>query len=116
MWFGIVAGPYFGNYEAGFKFGQLAYELAETRRLQRFQARIYLLFGNLVMPWTRPIRTCRDLLRRAFETAHQVGDLTHAGYTCNNLNTHLLLSGDPLDQVEREIDNGLAFARNAELA
>lgn len=113
VWFGIVAGPYFGNYEAGFRFGQLAYELVETRSLQRFQARIYLLFGNLVMPWTRPIRTCRDLLRRAFETANKVGDLTHAGYTCNNLNTHFLASGDPLDQVEREIDNGLAFARNA---
>jgi PAS domain S-box-containing protein len=113
VWFGIVAGPYFGNYEAGFKFGQLAYELVEKRRLQRFQARIYLLFGNLVMPWTRPIRTCRDLLRRAFETATKVGDLTHAGYTCNNLGTHLLASGDPLDQVEQEIENGLAFARNA---
>ena len=73
VWFGIVAGPYFGNYEAGFKFGQLAYELVEKRRLQRFQARIYLLFGNLVMPWTKPIRTCRDLLRRAFETAQQGG-------------------------------------------
>jgi PAS domain S-box-containing protein len=113
VWFGIVAGPYFGNYEAGFRFGQLAYELVEERRLQRFQARIYLLFGNLVMPWTRPIRTCRDLLRRAFETANRVGDLTHAGYTCNNLNTHLLAAGDPLDQVEREIGTGIAFARNA---
>ena len=113
VWFGIIAGPYFGDYEAGFKFGQLAYELVEKRRLQRFQARIYLLFGNLVMPWTRPIRTCRDLVRRAFDTANRVGDLTHAGYTCNNLNTHLLACGDPLDQVEREIDNGLAFARNA---
>jgi PAS domain S-box-containing protein len=113
VWFGIVAGPYFGNYEAGFKFGRLAYELVEKRGLQRFQARIYLLFGNLVMPWTKPIRTCRDLLRRGFEAANKVGDLTHAGYICNNLNTHLLLSGDPLDQVEREIDNGVVFARNA---
>jgi len=40
-------------------------------------------FGNLVMPWTKHIQTGRDLVRRAFDTANRIGDLTFAAYSCN---------------------------------
>jgi predicted ATPase len=33
-----VAGPRFGDYKAGFRFGQLGYELVERRGLKRFEA------------------------------------------------------------------------------
>ena len=66
----------------GFRFGRLGYDLVEKRGLKRFQARIYMVFGNLVVPWTRHVRTGRDLLRRAFEAAQQAGDLTFAAYSC----------------------------------
>jgi PAS domain S-box-containing protein len=113
VWLGMVAGPHFGNYDAGFKFGRLGYELVDKHGLHRYQARTYMSFGNLVMPWTKHIQSGRDLVRRAFETANRVGDLTFAAYSCNNLNTNLLASGDPLDYVELEVENGLAFARKA---
>ena len=64
---GMVAGPHFGDYQAGFRFGQLGYDLVEQRGLKRFQARTYMIFGNAVMPWTRHVRAGRDLVRRAFE-------------------------------------------------
>ena len=38
---GMVAGPRFGDYQAGFRFGQLGYDLVERRGLKRFQARTY---------------------------------------------------------------------------
>src|SRR5262249_49523425 len=66
VWFAIMAGPRFGNYEAGFRFGQLGYDLVEKRGLKRFQARTYQCFGDIVLPWTRHVRDGRDLLRRAF--------------------------------------------------
>ena len=62
------------------------------------------------MPWTRHVRAGRDLLRRAFEAANQIGDLTFAAYCCTNLNTNLLAAGDPLAEVQREAEHGLAFA------
>src|ERR1700686_541504 len=71
-------------------------------------------FGNLVMPWTRHVQTGRDLVRRAFDTAIKIGDLTFAAYSCNNLNTNLLATGDPLGDAQREADNGLDFARKAQ--
>ena len=53
VWFAIIAGPRFGNYKDGFRFGRLGYELVEQRGLTRYQARTYMSFGNIVMPWTK---------------------------------------------------------------
>src|SRR5882762_6005747 len=113
VWLGMILGPHFGDYRAGFRFGRLGYELVEERGLHRFQARAYMSFGNLVIPWTRHIQTGRDLVRRAFDVANRMGDLTFAAYSCNNLNTNLLATGDPLGDVQREAENGLEFARKA---
>jgi PAS domain S-box-containing protein len=107
---GMIAGPRFGHYQVGFRFGRLGYDLIEQRGLRRFQARTYLNFGNGVLPWKRHVRAGRDLVRRAFEAANQSGDLNFAAHCCSHLNTNLLAAGDPLDEVQGEAERGLAFA------
>ena len=113
VWLGMIAGPHFGNYKVGFRFGRLGYELVEKRGLKRFQAGTYMCFGSHVMPWTKHVRACRDLIHRAFEAANKIGDPTFAAYSCNNLNTNLLAAGDPLVEVQREAEHGLEFAQKA---
>jgi PAS domain S-box-containing protein len=113
VFLGMIAGRHFDNYEAGFEFGRTGYELVEKHGLRRYQARTYMCFGNLVMPWTRHVRTGRDLVRRAFDAASKAGDLTFAAYSRNNLNTNLLAAGDPLAEAQREAKQGLDFALNA---
>ncbi len=110
---GVLAGPRFGDYQAACRFGQLGYDLVEQRGWKRFQARTYMPFGNVVLPWTRHVLAGRDLLRRAFDAASEIGDLTYAAYCCNQLNTNLLAAGDPLAEVQREAEHGLAFAQKA---
>ena len=111
VWLGMILGPHFDDYPTAFRFGQLGFELVEQRGLDRFKARVYMSFGNLVNPWTRHVRTGRPLVRRAFNTANEIGDLTFAAYSCNNLITNLLASGEPLPDIQREAETGLAFAR-----
>jgi PAS domain S-box-containing protein len=112
-WFGgMIAGPRFGDYQAGFRFGRLGYDLVEQRGLNRFRARTYMNFGNVVLPWTTHVRAGRELILRAFEAANQSGDLNFAGHCCSHLNTNLLAAGDPLDEVQSEAERGLAFAQN----
>jgi PAS domain S-box-containing protein len=113
VWFAIIAGPRFGNYRDGFRFGRLGYELVEKRGLTRYQARTYMSFGNIVMPWGKHALGGRDLVRRAFDAAYRIGDLTFAAYSCNELITNFLTVGDPLAEVQPEAENGLAFAKNA---
>jgi predicted ATPase/signal transduction histidine kinase len=113
VYLGIIAGPHFGNYQAGFRFGQLGYELVEKRGLNRFQVRTYVSFANMVMPWTKHVNTSRDLLRRAFDEANKIGDLTFAAYSRADLGTNLLAAGDPLAEVQREAEDWLEFAQKA---
>ncbi|MBC7839957.1 MAG: AAA family ATPase, partial [Nitrospiraceae bacterium] len=110
VWFGSLAGPHFGDYRAGFQFGKLGYDLVEQRGLHRYQARTYMSFGTLIIPWTKHVKTVRELLRRCFDAANRVGDLTYAGYSLNLLYLNYLAAGDPLDDVQREAETGLTFA------
>jgi PAS domain S-box-containing protein len=50
-------------------------------------------------------------VRRAFDAAYRVGDLTFAAYSRNHLITNLLAAGDSLAEVQREAENGLEFAQ-----
>jgi len=113
VWLGMILGPDFGDYRAGFRFGKLGLDLVERRGLRRYEARVYLIFGHRVIPWTQPIRNGRSLVRRAFDVANKLGDLTFAAYSCDNRITNLLASGDPLAEVELEAEAGLDFARHA---
>ena len=51
VWLAMFAGPRLGNYQDGFRFGQLGYDLVEKRGLTRYLARTYMSVGAMVMPW-----------------------------------------------------------------
>jgi PAS domain S-box-containing protein len=102
----LLAAPNLGNYTDGFRFGQLGYELIEKRGLKRFQARTYTIFASHVMPWTKHVRACRDLLYRAFETANEAGDLVFAAVAYSTRITNFLVAGDPLADVQLAAEQG----------
>ena len=111
-WLGGVLGTHFGDYQAGFRFGKLGLDLVEKRGLDRFRARVFLVFAVHVAHWTQPLATSRAFLRRAFEAAQEAGDLSYAAYSCIDLTANLFASGAPLDQVEREAEIGIKFAQD----
>ena len=113
VWFAIVSGPCFGNYRDGFRFGRLGYELVEKRGLTLYQARTYMCFGNIVMPWAKHARSGRDLIRRAFDVASRMGDLTFTAYCRAELISNFLTVGDPLAEVQREAEDALAFVQKS---
>ncbi|HLN49927.1 MAG TPA: hypothetical protein VK251_10510, partial [Steroidobacteraceae bacterium] len=113
---GFVAGDRFGDYKAGFRFGKVGYELVERRGLKRFQARTYLMFAHHLIPYAQHVRAARDFLHRGFEIANKVGDLMFVGwYSGLYVTENLLASGDPLIEVQRQAERGLALARKAQL-
>ena len=86
-----IAGPHFGNYEAGCRFGRLGYDLVERRGFKRFQARTYLAYGVGVVSEIGPLRAASDLFRHAFEAANTAGDLTYAAFSWIHLVANFLL-------------------------
>jgi predicted ATPase/GAF domain-containing protein len=112
VWFGIIAGPRFGNYERAFKFGQLGYDLMERRGLKRYEARICLCF-ECVVTWTKHARHGRDLVRHTFDVAYRMGDFTYAAYSFAELIVNFLVVGDPLAEAQAEAEKGVEFAERA---
>ncbi|WP_426419686.1 ATP-binding sensor histidine kinase [Bradyrhizobium genosp. A] len=110
---GNVVSLYFGNYELGFRFGELGVELAASPGMERLRARVYLAFSNLAKPSPHHFRSGRPVAQYVFEAAQQTGDVTYAVISRNNLVTQLLAAGTPLSDVEREAEAGLKFARGA---
>src|SRR5258707_1329054 len=109
VWLGGILGTHFGDYKTGFRFGRLGLDLVEKRGLDRLSARVYLVFAVHVAHWTQHLPSCRVFLQRAFDAAQRSGDLTYAAYSRYDLNTNLLASGDPLAEVEHEVENALEF-------
>ncbi|MBV8486903.1 MAG: AAA family ATPase, partial [Planctomycetaceae bacterium] len=103
-----ILGPIFHRYNDGCRFGRLACSLAEKYGFIGVRA-----YGCMEMAvlWTEPIRTAIDLIRRAFRTGIETGDLSASCYSCNRLVTDLLLQGVPLDEVWCETQKGLEFVR-----
>ena len=108
---GAIAGARFGNRKAGFRLGQLGYDLVERRGLRRFKARTHIGFGVYTVSWTKHWRMARELIRQGFDAANAIGDVTWAAYSWHNLVGNLLAAGDSLAEAQREAERGLAFAR-----
>jgi len=108
----MIAGPYSATTATPYlDSAGSAMTWSKSAGLKRFRARTYAVFGNVILPWTRHVRTGRDLIRRAFDAANEIADLTFAAVSRSYLVANLLASGDPLAEVEREAENGLAFQR-----
>ncbi|MGH6881235.1 MAG: AAA family ATPase, partial [Hypericibacter sp.] len=109
----IVLGLRLGDYQTGFRFGQLGRDLVDKRGLERFKARVYMALGAITIPWTMHVLSGRVLIKHAFDIANAMGDLTYAVYSFKNLVTNLLISGESLQEVQQEAEQALAFARKA---
>src|SRR6202035_3420402 len=90
---GWLLGPRFGRYREGFTFGKLGVELVERRGLRRFEARVYQIFGHLVVPWTQPLNVGSKLVERSFDAAIRAGDLAFATYSRPEIVFHWLAEG-----------------------
>ncbi|HEX5079122.1 MAG TPA: serine/threonine-protein kinase PknK, partial [Geminicoccaceae bacterium] len=110
-WFGGIVGTYLGDYQTGYRLGRVGVDLVEKRGLDRFSARVYLVFGAHVAHWTQPLAIGRGFLRRAVDAAEKAGDQICAAYCRLDLTTNLLAAGDPLRDVERQVGKALQFVR-----
>jgi PAS domain S-box-containing protein len=106
-----IAGPRFRNYEIGFQFGKLGCDLVERHGHERYEARTYLAFCLFVARWARPVRDCTPLLHRVFDAANRIGDPPFAAFACNILGSNLLFAGEPLRELQSEVERGLQYVK-----
>jgi hypothetical protein len=97
--------------ELGFRLAQFGVSLADRWPQLRLSGRTLMVFGQFVTPWVRPIRSGQTFVRRALEIALATGDLTWAAYSHHALVSLRLFSGEPLQEVCKDAEQGLAFTK-----
>jgi PAS domain S-box-containing protein len=107
---GMIASARFGHCDQGYRFGRTGCDLLERRGWNHRAGRTYNIFAVLV-PWTRPLAEAVAPARRSLQTAKENGDPTFAAFALRDLTFILLALGHPLDQLEREVEESLEFAR-----
>jgi PAS domain S-box-containing protein len=100
----------YADTELGFRLAQFGVSLANRWPQLRLSGRTMMVFGQFVTPWVRPIRSAQPFLRRSLEIALATGDLTWVTYSHHALVSSRLFSGDPLREVCRDAEQGVAFA------
>jgi PAS domain S-box-containing protein len=102
---GLIASARFGHHDEGYRLGKMACDLLERRGWNHLGGRTYFFFAA-VTPWTRPLGEGIDPARRSFDMAKEHGDPAFAAFASRALTSTLLALGHPLDQVERQAEEG----------
>ncbi|UZE49830.1 substrate-binding domain-containing protein [Rhodopseudomonas sp. P2A-2r] len=113
VYLGMVLGPRFGAWAAGYEFGQLGFRLSSDTGLDLLQPRVQMAFAYHVMPYSLPVAQGDALLREAFQTANERGDLTYAGFSSCTMISSLLFRGQPLAATQQEAETKLTFVTTA---
>ncbi|PWT88384.1 MAG: histidine kinase, partial [Proteobacteria bacterium] len=107
---GLIASARFGQHDEGYRLAKMACDLIEHRGLKHFGGRTYFNLAVLI-PWTRRLSEGVDPMRWAFQMSKEHGQPTFAAHAGRGLASLLLAVGQPLDQLEREIEQALEFIR-----
>jgi predicted ATPase/signal transduction histidine kinase/CheY-like chemotaxis protein len=112
---GQMVGPYFGDYESGFRFARLGLKLQEARQQSRYRERVLVFAGAFVYPWTQAIPQALELLRLGFDAAVENGEPLFAWLALMTEGSLRLFMGAPLADVERLTVRAREIARKAKL-
>jgi predicted ATPase/signal transduction histidine kinase len=108
-----VLGPSFSDYDTGFRFARLGYDLMEAEGPDALKPIARLCFAVFCNSWMRPLGESAAILSRAIEAARACGDRTYTAYGHNNLFTNHIVAGTWLAEAQRVADDGLTFSRAA---
>jgi PAS domain S-box-containing protein len=99
-----------GRYRDAYRYAQVA-QASLSRLENRAQAcKVRLLVGETSL-WVRPYRNVLDMLERGYREGLENGDLLWAVHSTTERTLLLLAAGEPLEDLQREVERGLDFAR-----
>ncbi len=111
--FGMIIGSALGRFAEGERFGAVALAIAGQEAHLASRAVVFMTYGSMVGPWTRPLEACVPLVETGLEAAVRTGDLTRACYCHVQIAAMRFAGGEPLEGLAREVAESLAFVRRA---
>lgn len=112
--YGMMIIAAFGDYESGYLFGELALKLSERPDSFVPRGKTHFVFHNFIAHRKRPVPEGGAALKEVFQECRRSGDLMYAGYSLLARLLHLMVKGDPLEDVCAEGEGHLEFLRRVQ--
>jgi len=109
--FGLILGE-FHRHQEGYRFAKLACDLMDRHGFLGYRAQANFSM-EIVSFWTHPIDVVLGYIHAAFRAATETGEVPYACFACNHILIDMVVRGDRLDEVYRESEWRLEFARKA---
>ncbi|MFD1952123.1 AAA family ATPase [Sphingomonas arantia] len=110
-WFGVYIARHYDAYADGRAYSEVA--LAIVERYDYSASRTSALVAlDQVTPFTAPLSDALAHARAGAAVGISTGDLGMACYACNHIITDVIAIGEPLAQVERDIQDGFTLTRH----
>ncbi len=97
--YGMILCSISPEFEAGYKFGQLALDLVEQGDLINIKSRVFQIFYGHVAPHKQHINACIESLISAYQIGRENGDIEFSSYAIHVYCYHLYALGRPLSEV-----------------
>lgn len=109
-WFGVYVAHIYGAYVEGRAYAEVALAIVDRHGYEAGRMSTLVALDQ-VLPWTAPLPAALAYAREGVSTGRAAGDLGMACYACNHLVSDLIVMGEHLPLLEREIERGFALTR-----
>ena len=109
----FILGPIFHDYQDAARLAEFACVLVKKYDFRDYLPVVFLARGDIVNPWTRPLKENWYYLKESFRTAVETGNIPLACFCCNHMSMWALAMGRPLEDVRAYTAERLLFVRRA---
>ena len=111
--YGITLSGVLGEYDAGYRFGQLALRLVGRPAYERYRTPVLFVTNQFIRHWNEPLAAVVPSMLEAYQRGMQSGILFEALWSACYRVHWMFVAGFPLEVVERErTAHADAFARD----
>jgi two-component sensor histidine kinase/tRNA A-37 threonylcarbamoyl transferase component Bud32 len=107
--YGIMCGAAAGDYQTGFAFGQLAFQLSEKFHDPGQKCKSSVVLANYLNSWVRHIKESEAINEEGYQAGLNGGELEYAGYILGHLVYSDFFQGKNLEYISKKNENYLDF-------
>jgi len=107
--YGMMLGSILGEYQQGYAFGRVAYELSERFQGLTQKCQTCFVLGNYLNHWIKPLKNAEFYNDEGYQAGLSAGEVQWGGLILAYRLFHPFYYGEPLDRILLSIDKYLPF-------
>jgi len=102
--YGFLLSSVLQDVNSAMAFGDLSLKLVDKLKAESLRPRIDFMVNSFIRNWKNPAREIALVLKEAYQTALELGDVEYAVYSCMTYSYISYFTGKELTALEQEVD------------